>query len=417
MRNIKKEITFICTDNVERQCCEPVALEAEKRGYKTKFTDNQFTKCEIAFYISHVNYPKYSKFSIVSLHDLGQQHGEWPVMWKNEFWSQFDIAFLPSKEWADMWHNASCYNFVRPRSGCYLSGWIKADKIIMQDFSIENEKIIKEYGIDTSKKTVLYAPAWEWDGHQLEIANAVRDLDVNLIIKQFPFDSRVFPWEVKLIEETHEKTRALGLDNVFILDPKINIFNAIQIADVLVSEESSTLSEAMLLGKNVVAVEDWLVPDSYPKPARNPECFYDFAINIKKNDLRNTIIKIISDESYKEKVIAYRNENFPNIGHAAKIVMDVLDNVLYGKNNNVPRIEELPLVSTPSEYKKAVARRKKIMKRIYIKKNFVDKNKILLNIWNFLRMIKHSLKKSGGGYNSIVYLQGNYCAPSLCEAA
>jgi CDP-glycerol glycerophosphotransferase (TagB/SpsB family) len=263
----------------------------------------------------------------------------------------------------------------------------------MQDFKVENEKIIKEYGIDTTKKTILYAPAWEWDGHQLEIANAVKDLNVNLIIKQFPFDSGVYPWEVKLIEETHEKTRTLGLDNVFILDPKINIFNVIQIADVLVSEESSTLSEAMLLEKPVIAVEDWLVPDSYPNPARRPECFYDFAIKIEKKDLRNTIKTIISDESYKEKVVAYRNENFPNIGNAAKIVMDILDNVLYEANNAVPRIEELPLVPTPNEYKKTVARRKILMKHIYVKKNFVDKNQLLLGLWNFLRCFKNNLKK------------------------
>ena len=95
IRKINKDITFICIDDIEKQCCMPVALEAEKRGYKVHFTSNPFEKCEIGFYLSHVNFPKNSKFSIVTLHDWGQQHGEWPVMWKNEFWSHFDLGFLP----------------------------------------------------------------------------------------------------------------------------------------------------------------------------------------------------------------------------------------------------------------------------------------------------------------------------------
>lgn len=395
-KNIKKEITFICTDKIERQCCEPIAKEAERRGYSVKFTENQFEKCEIGFYLSHLNYPKYSKFSAITLHDLGQQHGEWPIMWKNEFWNHFDVGFLPSKEWVNMWHNASCYDFVRPKHGCYLSGWIKADTTVSNNFSEENKHIIKEYGIDTSKKTILYAPAWEWDYHQLEIAEAVRGLDVNLIIKQFPVVPEVFPWEVELIEETHQKTKALNLPNVFILDPKINIFNVIQICDVLVSEESSTLSEAMLLEKPVIAVTDWLVPDSYPMPARKPECYYDFAIKIEKKDLRKTLKSVVSDNTYKDKITNYRKENFPNIGNAAKTVMDVLDNVIFDANNEVPRIDELPLIETPLDLKKSVQKRKRLHNQVLIKKRFVDKNKLFLCIWNCLHFVKNKLKNVRG---------------------
>ncbi len=186
-KNIKKEITFICTDNVERQCLEPVAIEAQSRSYKVKFTENKFENCEIGFYISHLNFPSHSKLSVVSLHDLGQQHGEWPMPWKLEYWSAFDIAFLPSKEWADMWHNASCYKFVRPRIGTFFTGFPKADRIFQNNFSENCKKIVSDYGIDKNKKTVLYAPSWEWNGRQLEMIDAVKDLNVNLLIKQFPY--------------------------------------------------------------------------------------------------------------------------------------------------------------------------------------------------------------------------------------
>ena len=49
-KNIKKEITFFCTDKVERQCCDSIIKEAELRGYKVRVTDNKFEKAEIFIY-------------------------------------------------------------------------------------------------------------------------------------------------------------------------------------------------------------------------------------------------------------------------------------------------------------------------------------------------------------------------------
>ena len=391
MKNIKKEITFIYTDKLERQCTEPVAVEAEKRGYKVKFSDNQFEKCEIGFYCQHVNYPKYSKFSCVMLHDLGQQHGEWPNMWKNEFWSQFDLGFLPSKEWVEMWHKSSCYDFVKPRSGCYFAGWPKSDNIYQKFFSDECDKIVKEYGIDTTKKTILYAPSWEWDNRQLEMIEACKGLNVNLIIKQFPWNPDTFKFQYDICQEMAEKSK--GKPNVFVLDTSINIFNAINLCDVLISEESSTLYEAMMLDKPVIAVTDWLVPDQLPNPPRLPDFPYDFAVHIKKIEIHDTLLKVISNDSYKQKITEYRKKNFPNIGNAAKTVVDVLDNILYGEKNEIKNIEALPPVPTPVEFKKTVAKRKSIMKRIHFRKTVVEKNKILLSIWNFLKRVRDILRK------------------------
>lgn len=391
MKKLKKEITFIYTDKLEYQCAEPIAKEAEKRGYQVKFSDNIFEKCEIGFYCQHVNFPKYSKFSCVMLHDLGQQHGEWPIMWKNEFWSQFDLGFLPNKEWVTMWQNASCYDFVRPRHGCYFVGWPKSDNIRENIFLEECDNIIKKYGIDKNKKTVLYAPSWEWDNRQLEIIEACKGLGVNLIIKQFPWNPISFKFQYDICNEMAEKSR--GIPDVFVLDSSVNIFNAIQLCDVLVSEESSTLNEAMMLDKPVIAVTDWLVPDQLPSPPRLPDFPYSFAVHTKKKDLHNTIMSVISDSNYKERIFEYRRENYPNIGNAAKNIMDVIDNLIQGKDATVPRIEELSLIDTPYEFKKTISMRKRLMRHVFIKKHYVEKNKYFCFIWNFLRNMKYKLVK------------------------
>lgn len=361
-KNIKKEITFIFTDNVEKQCLEPVAVEAKKRGYGIKFTNNKFERCEIGFYISHWNFPKYSKLSVITLHDLGQQHGEWPMPWKLEYWNIFDIALLPDKEWADMWKNASCYKFVQPKIGAFFTGFPKADRILQKDFNENCKKIVSEYSIDVSRKTILYAPSWEWGGRQLEMIDAVKDLNVNLLIKQFPYMPPEFEEQYNIIKEMNEKSQ--GKPNVYILDSSINIYDAINLSDVLVSEESSTLYEAMLMGKTVIAVTDWLVPDV--RPPRLPEFPYDFAIKIPKALLTKTVSQVLSNKEYLERIEQYRIQNFPQIGNAAKNAMDVIDSVVLQRKTPDTKIESVSTKKSPREFIKSVNKRKWTLKKYEI---------------------------------------------------
>lgn len=388
MRNIEKKITFIYTDKLEYQCEEPIAIEAKKRGYTVNFTDNIFAKCEIGFYCQHFCYPENSKLSCVMLHDLGQQHGYWPNMWQNEFWNHFDIGFLPSKEWCEMWYESSCFDFSNPRIGCFFSGWPKSDNIYEKFFDEECKKIIKEYAIDTSKKTILYAPSWEYDGRQLEIIEACKGLDVNLIIKQFPWnpdENAVFKYQYDLCNEMSQKSQ--GIENVFVLDPSINIFNAINICDLLVSEESSTLYEAMMLDKPVIAVTDWLVPDNLPNPPRFPDFPYEFAVHANKSELKEVISNVVNDVSYTEKISRYRKENFPNIGYAAKTIVDTIDNVL-NENMISNKLKGKEIIKTPRYFKKTIHNRKKMMKKIEIRMKYIDKSKILTFIYDVLRNLK-----------------------------
>ena len=54
---VKKELTFIYLDAVQKQVYEMIAKEAEKRGYKTRITNDKFAKCEIGWYCEHINHP------------------------------------------------------------------------------------------------------------------------------------------------------------------------------------------------------------------------------------------------------------------------------------------------------------------------------------------------------------------------
>lgn len=353
-KNIKKEITFFCTDKVERQCCDSIIKEAELRGYKVRVTDNKFEKAEIGIYLSHWNFPKHSKLSAVMLHDLGQQHGEWPMMWKLEFWDKFDLAFLPSNDWAEMWTNGSKYKFVRPRIGAFLTGWPKSDRIFEKNFFSDTDTI-KEM-IDSSKKTILYAPSWEWNERELEIATIVKDMDVNLLIKQFPATPTVFPQQYEIINKVHEKVRALNLSNVHILDSSVNIYDAISVCDVLVSEESSTLYEAMLMDKPMIAVTDWLVPDV--NPPRLPEFPYDFAIHTEHKFLKQTLQNVLQNNDSLESIKKFREKNFSDLGNSGKKTMDVIDSILENKILDKYKIPTIAEEYIPKEYRISVRNRK-----------------------------------------------------------
>lgn len=326
---IKKEITFIYLDSVQKQVYEMIAAEAESRGYKTKVTDDKFAKCEIGWYCEHINHPQYSKFSVIMLHDIMQQFGNWPDIWLREPWNKYDLGFLPSKVWVENWNQCSQWYYANPRKGVYLTGWPKADRLKVYMDGKKREELLKKVGLDPNKPTVLYAPAWENDHKQDEFVQAMMKLDVNILIKQIPWpDSYVE--QINNINEMYE----LHKDNprVKMLDRMGNILDAIMISDVLVSEESSTMSEAVMLGKPAVSVNNWMIPDV--TPSRYPANDYDYVIKTNKEQLTECVDQVISNyEKYQKEAQLYSETHFANIGECIPMMLDILDAAIENKQS------------------------------------------------------------------------------------
>lgn len=324
---MKKDITFIYSDTTEKAMYEVIAKEAENRGYKTKFSNNPHEECEIGFYCQHVNFPQYSKFSVIMLHDIIQQYGNWPDIWLLEPWNKYDIGILPSNQWVDNWNKVSNMFYARPRKGVFNVGWPKAD-IVFDTIKSSKNRLLKNHSIKKNKPTILYAPAWENDGKQDDFVKAMLALDVNILIKQFDWNIKDFPEQVKNVKEMAK----LHSSNpkVTILPPTTNIFEAIAISDVLVSEESSTMCEAVMMGVPSVSVSDWLIPDV--TPSRYPKCDYTFVTVTTKIELCNTVKSILENYEYhKKRAEDFSKNNFSNIGSTSKIIMDILDNYIQNK--------------------------------------------------------------------------------------
>ena len=347
MHQLKKDITFIYSDSAEKAIYEPIAEEAKKRGYQVTLTDDKFAKCEIGFYCQHINFPQFSRFSFIMLHDILQQYGKWPDLWLREPWNKYDIGILPSKQWENNWNACSKWYYANPRIGMYRIGWPKADVYAKMDRAEYRKAFNAKYGLDDSKKTILYAPAWENDNKQDDFVQAMLKLDVNILIKHAPFEPDYSPEykaaydEVNRMYELHK-----DLPRVTILHPKTNIFDVIMACDVLVSEESSTMCEAVMMGIPAISVSDWLIPDTIPH--RLPICNYDFVMMTMKDNLTAFVADML--DHYEEtltQVNAFRERTFGEVGGCAEKIMDIVDDCVMNRPIRYDRLEPQPKEHLP----------------------------------------------------------------------
>lgn len=322
------EITFFYTDMGEYYNLEPIAEEAARRGYQTIFTQDIKQKAEIGIYCQHICYPENAKFSVILLHDMAQGHNRWPNIWKGEQWNHFDIGILPGKLWASLWLQCGCQPYANPRYGVYEFGYPKSD---LTDSSALKKRA-SELRTQLNLKydfSILYAPSWEYDEKEDDFVRALASMKVNLLIKQAHW-----PEEYGYIIHNIEQMRAMHenkYDNVYYIDPKESIMTALKLCDMVVSDESSVMVEALMFHKPSIAVTDWLIPDT--KPARRAVMPIDCFIKCKKVELREYAEKLVSDPSYYHSVLEKGGQFFSNQGSVCTDILDAIEYFAFGKKH------------------------------------------------------------------------------------
>lgn len=374
-------------DSAEKSMMIPLAQEAEKRGYKTKITDNKYEKCEIGVYCQHINHPQYSKFSVIMLHDIIQQYSNWPDIWFLEPWNKYDIGILPSNQWVKNWKACSHLAYARPRKGMFLVGWPKADSINRIQKEANKDIIMQQYHLDPAKKTVLYAPSWENDGKQDDFVKAMLPLNVNILIKQSDAPEEKFPEFVANVRKMAQLHK--NIPGVCLMPPSTNIFEAIAISDVLVSEESSTMCEATMMGVPAVSVSDWLIPDV--TPSRFPKCDYDFVTCTTKAKLQDCVKEILDNyEEVKKHTKVLAEQNFSNVGKSSEIILDIIDDIL---NQQPLRHEPLTVKEKKKIPLKQFLKHKYITWKSEFYDNYVIRVKLINCVWNGLKNIRNRIRK------------------------
>lgn len=321
-------VTFFHTDGCERQTVEPIAAEASLRGFEVKFSERLTDRAQIGVYCQHACRPN-ADFSVIMLHDLAQRHDIWPRFWHFEPWKDFDLGLLPGQSWAERWQAQSASPEARPRLGVFDAGWPKADLAFrdLNKFHDEAERLRQQLGLKHAK-SILYAPSWENHGKQDDFVKAFMDLPVNLLLKQAPWPDS-YPAIVDNIRRMNDLHRGCA-ENVHIVDQNVSIMYCMGLADVLVSDESSVLTEALLLDVPAVAVEDWLIPDCNP-PRRSCVPF-DHVIKTTRARMRTTVQDILKEPGkHLERIRVFRDRQFSWLGQSAARIMDIVEAAVEGR--------------------------------------------------------------------------------------
>lgn len=317
---IKREITFFYSDKGEYYNLKPLEDEAKKRGYNTILTENLTQKAEIGIYCQHFCSPENSKFSVILLHDLAQGHNRWPNIWEIERWDKFDIGILPGQAWADRWAQCACQYYANPRCGAFNLGYPKND-MIHSDALLKRAQELRQQLHLKYDVSVLYAPSWENDGKEDDFVTALSSLKVNLVVKQAFFPPNFAP----IIENiTHMRKLHEGkYENLFYIETDESIQTALTLCDLIVSDESSVMSEAIMFHKPSIAVTDWLIPDTIP--SRYASVPMDYVIKCKKYQLREYVTKLIQAPEDFNIMLKKGIKEFDSPKNVCKNIIDAIE--------------------------------------------------------------------------------------------
>lgn len=315
-----KDITFFYTDMGEYYNLKPIADEAAARGYHTTFTKDLYQSAEIGVYCQHVCHPENSKFSLILLHDLAQGHNRWPNLWELERWNKFDIGIVPGDFWADLWSQCACQYYTNPRCGTYQLGYPKSDFVSAPDLLQHVNELREKFQLKHDF-SILYAPSWENDGKEDDFIQALSSLNVNLLVKQAHW-----PEKYAHITANINQQRTLhegNYDNLYYIEPEESIMTALAMCDLVISDESSVMGEALMFHKASIAVTDWLIPDT--TPSRFAEVPMDYVIKCTKSTLREHVEQFIASPQNYQAILEKGTRIFSNAGQCCSDIMDAIE--------------------------------------------------------------------------------------------
>ena len=121
---------------------------------------------------------------------------------------------------------------------------------------------------------------------------------------------------------------------IFTIDPDINIMSCLAISDVLVSDESNCLVEALLFDVPGIAVSDWQIPAisnwDPPLAPRLPDPPKS-AIRTTRYGLGNTVEEVLKNRNKLRPTIRqYRDHYFSHIGISSELVVSVIESAITG---------------------------------------------------------------------------------------
>ena len=295
---------------------EPIASEMERRGYEVRFSSDITEPAGIGFYAEHIEAtPEVNAdLSLITFHGIDDVYDT--DFWIHEPWGMFDIGLLPGTVAAENWQRMSWLDVV-PQLGVFEVGWPKSDRVFSDEFRYRVRRRKQEFGIETGT-TVIYAPTVENDDKMHRFVEAAKDVFDNLLVKHAPYDD-VDYGELNAGDET-----------VHVIEKDADIMEALGMADVLVSDQSSVLVEALLTETIPVSVSDWPI-----RRGRNPEfpgkSVPEFVTTTTDDSLTDSLAATVNELGERQRQLETQQQrNFSNMGQSAATTVNLLEGVVEG---------------------------------------------------------------------------------------
>ncbi|MBD1140975.1 CDP-glycerol glycerophosphotransferase family protein [Pelagibacterales bacterium SAG-MED39] len=324
---MKKKVVFYSQDLAQEHLFEYIAKHLDKKKFDISFSKNFNVKSDIGFYAENSNNIKKinSKLSFISLGGIDQGKLFWPNFWKKESWSSFDFGILPGLQWAKMWRKSSWHKNARPKKAMLLTGWPKSEAI---------KKIKKRK--KSNLITILYAPCFETDNKGIDVVDSIRNLSVNLIIKHLPWNSKN---QIKKFKDVRNNIKKMTIyakqklgNKVKVINSKDNIMKHYNKADLLITDESSVIYEALLFNLPSLSCHDWPMRINNKNKPRSIKRDNDVCIYTSRNNLKNKIIELlVNRKNLIQKILKKKNRHFSYINSSAKNVSIFIESYLKNK--------------------------------------------------------------------------------------
>ena len=128
-------------------------------------------------------------------------------------------------------------------------------------------------------------------------------------------------------------------NNFKIYNSKINIFDIFNKIDLLITDESSLIYEALLFDIPTLSCHDWLMRSSGRSKARYVTKNEDICNYTSRSNLQNKIKEIILNyDKYIGNIRNKKNNYFSNIDNSAVYIFNILNNMV--EKNELRNLEK-----------------------------------------------------------------------------
>ena len=176
------------------------------------------------------------------------------------------------------------------------------------------------------------------DSKAVDVINVVKKLGFNLIIKQFAWSQKSQKKKFfdlrNNINESNNLAKKILKKKVYIVNPTENIMNYYGQADLLITDESSVIYEALLFDLPSLSVLDWKMAQNNSGPKRQPIIDKSVCMTCYKKDLKNKIKNYFENyKFYKKKIIKKKYSHFSYLNKSCKNFYTLIDASINSKKN------------------------------------------------------------------------------------